>query len=261
MVDRHELLAIYDQEMRIDLCLPEMIYENTGRVVRDYSLVDAAGFIDYASLDKSCADAEIDAQVSFFASLGFPFTWKVFNHDFPADLRQRLELRGFKIESPKALLVLDIHNAPAFYWSMTLPDCVKKVTDPAGIVDIVRMEEEVWPAPRDWLRKRLIHSLETNPNRLSLFSVFIDGRIVSAAWTFYYPPTRFASLLGGSTLPDYRKRGYYTSLLVTRVREARQRGYRFLVVDASPMSKPILEKYGFQFLGFSTLCRWSPNDT
>jgi len=86
----------------------------------------------------------------------------------------------------------------------------------------------------------------------------VDGQIVSAGWTYYYPPTQFARLLGGSTLPDYRKRGYYTALLVTRVREARQRGCRFLTLDASPMSRPILEKHGFQCLEFSTLCRWTP---
>jgi len=255
-MDKRELLEIYDRELRINPRLPEMIYENTGRIVRDYSLADAAGFIDYASLDETCANAEIEAQIDYFDSLGLPFTWKVYDHDGPSDLRQRLAARGFEVESSKALMILDLFNAPEFYEAVELPDCVRKVTDPEGIEDIIRLEEEVWQAPRDWLRKRLVHSLETHPERLSLFAVPVDGRTVSAAWIFYYPPSQFASLLGGSTLPEYRNRGYYTSLMVTRVREAHQRGYRFLVVDASPMSRPILEKRGFQFLGLTTLCRW-----
>ena len=104
----------------------------------------------------------------------------------------------------------------------------------------------------------MVHDLENTPDLLSIFAVLEDGRTVSAAWVYYHPPSQFASLWGGSTLEAYRGRGYYTALLVARARETRQRGYRFLTVDASPMSRPILEKFGFQFLGFSTPCRWSP---
>ena len=256
-MDKPDLLALYDRQMRMELRLPDLIYENTGSIIRDYSQ-DEGGYIDYAALDQSTADREIDAQVAFFQSLGLPFTWKVFDHDRPADLRQRLQARGFEIDQTDSLMVLDVHNAPEYYWSMDLPDIVTRVTDAAGVEQIVRMEEEVWQAARDGLRKRLLRLLEGSPHQISLFTVPVEGRVVSAAWTVYYHPTQFASLLGGSTLAAYRNRGYYTALLVTRAREARERGSRFLVVDASTMSAPILEKHGFQRLDFSTRCRWSP---
>ena len=35
MMDKKGLQAIYDREMRMDLRLPGMIYEHTGRIVRD----------------------------------------------------------------------------------------------------------------------------------------------------------------------------------------------------------------------------------
>ena len=71
------------------------------------------------------------------------------------------------------------------------------------------------------------------------------------------PRSAFASLWGGSTLPELRKRGLYTSLLNARLEEARQRGFRYLTVDAGDMSRPILEKRGFRLLTHATACNWA----
>jgi GNAT superfamily N-acetyltransferase len=257
-MDKAELLKIFDREQRLEVQVPGVIRENTGRVIRHRSLQERHGFIAYSALDETCADAEIDAQVAFFASVGVPFEWKVYDYDRPADLTQRLAARGFVIEEPEALVVLDVDEAPDFYWSLDLPENVLRVTTPAGVAAIIRMEEEVWQESHAWLGERLVRDLETTPDQISIFAVQADGRTVSAAWVYFHPPTQFASLWGGSTLPAYRGRGCYTALLVARARESRQRGYRFLTVDASPMSRPILEKRGFQYLGFSTPCQWSP---
>ncbi|MCA9986957.1 MAG: GNAT family N-acetyltransferase, partial [Anaerolineales bacterium] len=72
-----------------------------------------------------------------------------------------------------------------------------------------------------------------------------------------YPAgSQFASLWGGSTIERYRRQGLYTALLAARAQEARGRGVRYLTVDASPMSRPILEKLGFQFIAYSFPCKW-----
>ena len=61
----------------------------------------------------------------------------------------------------------------------------------------------------------------------------------------------FASLWGGSTLPSFRRKGYYKKLLTVRA----QKGHPFLTVDAGSMSRPILEKYGFICLAYSYGCQ------
>ena len=86
-------------------------------------------------------------------------------------------------------------------------------------------------------------------DRLSVYVAYLEGHPVACAWTVFHPGSQFASLWGGSTLAGYRGRGCYTALLASRAQEAQARGVRFLTVDASPMSRPILEKYHFQFLG------------
>ncbi|HEY7398842.1 MAG TPA: hypothetical protein VH538_11110 [Gaiellaceae bacterium] len=57
-----------------------------------------------------------------------------------------------------------------------------------------------------------------------------------------------ALLLGAVTLPAFRGRGVYVALVHARWREAVDRGTPRLVVQAGPMSLPILERIGFREL-------------
>jgi GNAT superfamily N-acetyltransferase len=68
------------------------------------------------------------------------------------------------------------------------------------------------------------------------------------------PRSQFASLWGGSTLPEFRGRGLYSALLEARITEARQHGIRFLTIDAMAMSRPIAARFGFQVLTHATGC-------
>ena len=77
-----------------------------------------------------------------------------------------------------------------------------------------------------------------------------------AAWIYFHHGSSFASLWGGSTLPQYRGQGLYSALLAVRACEAQAHGFRFLTVDASPMSRPILEKHGFKQLAVARACMW-----
>ncbi len=59
------------------------------------------------------------------------------------------------------------------------------------------------------------------------------------------PELGFATLWGGGTLPGWRGRGSYRALVAERAARARARNIRYLQVDASPSSRPILERLGF----------------
>ena len=59
---------------------------------------------------------------------------------------------------------------------------------------------------------------------------------------------RFASLFGGSTLAAHRGKGVYRALLASRLNEAVRLGAAYGLVDAGPMSRPILERLGFAAL-------------
>lgn len=259
-MDKSEFLEIFDTQYRRDLLEPnvrrEAIPADDPRVVRHSSAQFKNGFISYFKLNENSVEQEIDEQVEFFSNLGYEFEWKVYDHDSPADIRDRLTRRGFVIEELAALMILDTDVTPAFLDPEDVS--VRRVEDEAGIQAIMRMEKAVWNEDHSELAIRLWQDLQTDPMSLSVFASYEGEQLVSAAWIYYHPPTKFASLWGGSTLAEHRGKGHYTALLNARMREARSRGYRFLMVDASPMSRPILERRGFDFYGFSTACVWKP---
>lgn len=257
-MQKSDLLSLYDTHMRINLRLPGVTFERTPRIVRDIDPASNAGFIDYAALEDASADSEIDAQIAYYRGLNLPFTWKVYDHDRPADLRQRLAARGFTVSEPTTLMILDLAESPAILAPAPLPPEVRRLEGEDAIESIVRVEEAVYGSPRDWLRAYLLHLHRARPDLLSLYGAVVSGQLVSAAWIIYYEGSPFASILGGATLPEYRARGFYTALLASRAREAHQRGVRFLAVDASSMSAPILAKHGFIALEQTTYCHWAP---
>ncbi|MGI8751049.1 MAG: GNAT family N-acetyltransferase [Acidimicrobiales bacterium] len=79
-----------------------------------------------------------------------------------------------------------------------------------------------------------------------------DGVPVSAGRVEFPAERDFANIWGGGTLPAWRGRGLFRSLVAHRAALAAARGYRYLQVDASPDSRPILERLGFTELATTT---------
>lgn len=254
-----EMLQIFNRQVRRECEWTRMRREELPQIVR-YVLTEGTpseGFISWSDLNQENAYHAIEEQIAYFRNLNAGFEWKLYGYDQPSDLSQRLLDHGFKKDEPEALMVVDINDLPDMYWSMDTK-VVKRVNSAAEVDEIVRMENEVWGEDVSGFARGMKYDLEHYPDIISVFAVWQDGRVVSAAWMHYLVPTSFASLWGGSTLENYRKRGYYSALLAVRAREARQRGFRFLQVDASPDSKPILAKHGFRCLAYSTPYEWEP---
>lgn len=257
-----DFLEIYDQEQRIDVVYPSVERQVLPGVIRHVDKNGVMSQILYTNLDERTADAAIQEQLDFFA--GQNFEWKYFTHDKPADLKDRLEKRGFEIGDAEAILMLDLEDAPESLFAPVTHD-VRRITDPVVVPDIMTIQSIVFgdpnaapPDPADnWVAKQLAEELRTVPDQLSVYAAYAeDGVAASSAWVRFPSGNRFASLWGAATLPQYRGRGFYTAVLRTRIQEARARGRRFLTVDASAMSRPILEKFGFRWITTSYPCTW-----
>jgi GNAT superfamily N-acetyltransferase len=256
-MENTEILDLYNRQQRIELDYPDVHREVAGNVIRHISTNGEFGFVIYSNLDENNIEAAIEEQVAHFAGLNMAFEWKVYDYDRPADLKERLVKHGFTIGDAEALLVLDLYSEPLVLIYPISP-LVRQVSQPGEIDKIMHLEETVWGESHAEHGKRLKKDLVETPERLAVYAAYDGDTAVSAAWMYYHPGTDFASLWGGTTLPAYRRQGLYTSLLAVRAQRALSSGYRFITVDASPMSRPILEKHGFQFLGYSYPCEWTP---
>jgi hypothetical protein len=80
-----------------------------------------------------------------------------------------------------------------------------------------------------------------------MHAVWLDGEIVCAGTS---APTEHGLLLyGGATVPRARGRGAYKALNRARWEEASARGNPVLITQGGSMSRPILEKLGFERVG------------
>ena len=95
------------------------------------------------------------------------------------------------------------------------------------------------------IRARLAERWRDTPN--VMHAAWLDGAIVSAG---ICAPTPHGLLLyGGATLPRARGRGAYRALLRARWDEAVARGTPALITQGGSMSRPILERLGFEPVG------------
>jgi GNAT superfamily N-acetyltransferase len=254
-MDKTTLLEIFTRQQRFEVDYPDIKREVEGSVIRHISLAGDDGFVIYSCLDEDSVDAAISAQIARFQAIPQDFEWKVYDYDSPKDLIDRLRQRGFEIGDPEALLVLDLTARPEAL-DRPVPPSVVRITDPGEVETVVALENTVCGTDHHDLGELLKRDLQEHPDLLSIYVSYQGQQPASAAWIFFHPGSSFASLWGGATLHQFRNQGHYSLLLAARAQEARVRGFSLLTVDASPMSRPILENHGFQYLATSTPCKW-----
>ena len=200
--------------------------------------------IVWSDLDASTADLAIPEQVARFAPLGRDFEWKLYSHDRPVDLGQRLVAAGFRPEAEEALLVAD---AAELSTEVALPEGVQllPVTDARGVRLVVRAHEAAFGTDHSSMERRLLTQLAEEPEAMAAVVAMAGDVPICAGRVEFHRGTQFASLWGGGTAPAWRARGVYRALVACRARLAVERGYRYLQVDALPDSQPILSRLGF----------------
>jgi len=258
-----KLLDLYDTEVRGSLVAPAPGY----RAERDGSVVRLVGpspdpndnAVTLTQLTEANADQEIARQIRFFSALGHAFEWKHFSHDQPESLPDKLRAAGFEAQESETLAALD---ASQNFADANLGDGIRieELKDPGALEAIGVVNTAVYGNPRhsEWLVASITKEKQSKPDSIRIYAAFAGDQPVSVGWARHKPGDTFGSLWGGSTLKEWRGRGVYSALVAIRARAARQQGCKWLTVDCSPMSLPILERRGFQRLSTTTPYVWSP---
>jgi GNAT superfamily N-acetyltransferase len=255
-MNKNNLLVRYDKDLRLRMMYPEARKEITKNVVRFIREAPGMNFVGFTFANENHLDRVIDSELEYFAPMDQPFTWKVYEHDRLPSLDQKLSARGFVSDGGETVMVLDVRNASDSLFQPVRAD-IRRVDTRAGLKDVIYVLDQVWGGHNTWVNDRLGSHLEI-PGYLSVYVAYLENKPASIAWT-YFPRGHFATLFAGSTLSQYRRQGLYTSLLSTRLKEIRERGYRFAVVEAGAMSKPIVAKHGFQQLTTVYDYEWKRN--
>jgi GNAT superfamily N-acetyltransferase len=256
-MNKNNLLVRYDQDLRLRIMYPEARKEITRDVVRIIRKSPGMNVVAFTFANEARLDNVIDRELDYLIPMNQPFTWKVYDHDLLPSLKDKLAARGFTgDDDPAAVMVLDVKNTPALLSQPNAAD-IRRIDTVEGLQDVIHVLDTVWGGHNSWVNERLGGHLEV-PGYLSVYAAYVEKRPASIAWT-YFPHGHFATLFAGSTVAEYRNQGLYTSLLATRLKEIRERGYRYAIVEAGAMSKPIVAKHGFQHLTTVYDYEWKGN--
>ncbi|MEV0036880.1 GNAT family N-acetyltransferase [Streptomyces sp. NPDC050804] len=259
-MNHEEVLALFDRQLRRDAQAdgPGTRIERDGDVVRQVGADHDWNGVLWSDLDHATADAAIRAQTRYFATLGREFEWKTYAHDRPSDLETRLKSAGFTPEPQEAVMVAPVRDLPT---DTALPEGVRlrPVTDTAGVDLVADVHEQAFGTSSARLRQRLLSQLAQNSESISMVVAMADDLPVCAARMELKPGTDFAGLWGGGTVAAWRGRGIYRALVAHRARTAADLGYRYLQVDATDQSRPILQRLGFTVLSTTTPYVYDPH--
>lgn len=254
------LLALYTAEQRRKLVLPDAEREETPHLIRHVQWsggLRRRGWVLWSDLTTENADAMIEAEIAYLYGQGVvEFEWRVFDGDTPTDLRTRLRKQGFALRKyADSVLMLELHDdLPLLH--QPIPPQIRRLQGKDDVMALMALLKQVWWEDFAHIGYDLNRLHEAQPEAISMYGAFDGERMVSGAWLIYPANNPFAALWGGSTLSTYRQRGYYTGLLAIRAQEAHHRGRRYLSVDASQMSRPIMEKWGFLHITNAYSCTW-----
>jgi len=91
------------------------------------------------------------------------------------------------------------------------------------------------------------------------YMAMVHGEPASVGRLYTHAGSQFGGLYGGGTRPEFRGQGHYRATVAARSRDAAQQGVRYMLVDALPTSRPILERLGFVHLADTWPCVWQPD--
>lgn len=257
------LRELFNRQMRREVTPDRAaaFVERVGGVVRHVDTHGGWNGVLWSDLpDGAAVDAAIAEQVRYFSTLpGDPieeFEWKLYDYDLPEDLGERLLAAGFEAQEPETVLVARTADfLAAFAGAPDLAEAgvtLQEVTDQHGVDMLVGVTEKVFGSDHAEFGRKLMSQLEESPRRAAAVLALAGGEAVSSARLEFNPGTSFAGLWGGGTVPQWRGRGIYRATVAFRARIAAEHGYEYLQLDASEMSRPIMQRLGFHALGITT---------
>ena len=252
-MNRRAVLTAYDDQVRRrpEVEGPSLQVERDEGIVRVMSSDQGWAGVTWSDLDATTADGAIAAQVDRFAQIADGWEWKHHSYDWPVDLPDRLLAAGLLPESSEALMVAELAEL-----ALDVPPPVGvrllEVQDRQGIDAVVMLHDEVFGGDHSGIGAALATALDQRSDAVRAV-VAVAGKTPIGAGRVALPAnTEFASLWGGGVAPAWRGRGVFRALVAHRAAMAAAAGFRYLQVDASADSQPILKRLGFDELATTT---------
>ena len=203
------------------------------------------------------ADEVIEEVHAIFSERGLPCMWILDPETEPADFAARLAEHGIHPdphapESAVMVLSSDVEVDRPHRDGVELHDAL---ADAESFRQADEVNADAFQSSRRdaaALERRRLDQLAAGNRRVILATV--DGEPAGSAGLTLYAPSG-AILNGGAVRERFRGRGVYRAMVAERLRMAREAGAPGVSVWGGPMSAPILERLGFEKVGWRRFYR------
>jgi GNAT superfamily N-acetyltransferase len=231
---------------------PEIAWLHSGIPLAEYNGVVRAQLWSGRSADEVAEVVAATVRSCAIPRVGM--SWYISPSTQPANLGEFLQAYGFHLSGTAPGMAIDL-----------AADEVSAGTPMNPALEIVRVSSAT--LSRQWVDVIVDSFQESETVRqaryagqaalgwaeesaLQRFLVLLEGEPVATAALFL--DAGIAGFYEVVTVPQQRRRGLATSVMLATIDTARQRGYRIGVLQASPMGEPVYHR-----LGFRELCRFS----
>ena len=236
---------------------PNTRFHRTRRFSRYWTNVAHPGsnHVSRVQWSEAEADERIEETKQWFRERGLGVQWNVGPWDRPEDLGERLLRHGFIRSGDQALMLRfglddldDIAVNPDIevVETQTRPDLWEASLQVAATAfkwppEQIENERDGW-----------FEDLRSEPIRS--YMALVDGKPV--ADSHLYLQSGVAYLGGAATLPEYRSRKIYSTLLRRRLERARDEGYEVAMIHSEPMSRRVVSRFGFETYAMFDVYGW-----
>lgn len=206
-------------------------------------------------LGPESAGKSIDAAIESFRAQRIPLLWHVGKLTEPQDLGKRLEARGFPNDYNLRAMAVDLTSADDSFISAGGIE-VEVVSDAKQSRQWAGCIASSWHLPREvpeWMVRNPCFNtaMETKskarlPRRMYLG--LMDGKPIAASMLFW--SGEMAGLQAVGTIPSAQNRGAGAATVGAALGNAREMGFRNVVVLSTVEGVSLYEKLGFKTYGF-----------
>jgi hypothetical protein len=202
-------------------------------------------------LSTNLGDTDTEKKIALVKSnynqQGLSFCWWISENSTPASLGKQLEAQKFQLFGEVQGMALDLSTAN---FSAKLPkeatqSMVKTKADFANWIKPLAISFHMSDTGADGY-KQIFEDLSISSQNVQHYVAFIDEKPVASCSFYLDKEAKSVGVYNCATTPEARKKGIVSALTCHGLFAAYKDGYETAVLQASPMSKDLFEKMGFE---------------